>query len=117
MLNLAIKQLIHRSRAQFAHHTALASRYSFPSGHTMAATLFYGLLAAFVVSQVFAWRWRILAPLLAYLIVTLIALSRLYLGLHYLSDVMAGEAAGLMWLAICLTGVETLRRYRNIPAP
>lgn len=116
LLNLALKQLFQRPRPEFAHPTALASGYSFPSGHTMAATLFYGWLAAWVVSRVAAWRWRVLAPLLACLIVTLVALSRIYLGLHYLSDVMAAEAAGLMWLAIGLTGVETLRRYRN-PQP
>ena len=75
----------------------------------MAATLLYGFLAAFGVRRVQAWRWRVPVVLAAGLLIVLIGFSRLYLGVHYLSDVLAGMAAGSAWLALCLTAVGTLR--------
>jgi undecaprenyl-diphosphatase len=48
--------------------------------------------------------------------VLLVAGSRLYLGAHYLSDVLAGMLEGCAWLAICITGMATLRRRRRRPA-
>jgi undecaprenyl-diphosphatase len=56
----------------------------------------------------------VLVVLAAGLLVVLIGFSRLYLGVHYLSDVLAGMAAGSAWLALCWTVVGTLRRHRAI---
>lgn len=115
MLNSALKHLFHRPRPVFEHTLIDASGFSFPSGHTMGATLLYGFLAVLAVTQGSQWRWRALAPLLALPLILLIGLSRVYLGAHYLSDVMAAAAAGLAWLAFCITGVETLERYHLRP--
>lgn len=60
------------------------------------------------------WRWRAMAFLLAFLIVVLISLTRIYLDVHYLSDGMGAMAAGLAWLAVCVTAVETLRRNQAL---
>ncbi|WP_395406963.1 phosphatase PAP2 family protein [Pseudoduganella sp. UC29_106] len=83
--------------------------YSFPSGHTVAATLFYGLLACYLVMR--GRRWLPVAG--ATLMVLLVACSRMYLGVHYLSDVLAAVAEGVAWLAICVTGMSTWRRRRE----
>ncbi|MDP2137414.1 MAG: phosphatase PAP2 family protein [Candidatus Didemnitutus sp.] len=115
LLNAALKHLFQRPRPLFDHPLIPASGYSFPSGHMMGAVLFYGFMAVAVVTQVNPWRWRALAPLLAFLLVILIGLSRIYLGAHYLSDVLAAAAAGLTWLAFSITGVEAFRRYRARP--
>ena len=91
----------------------ILSGYSFPSGHTMAATLLCGVLAVFAVITLKSWRWRVRAVLSACVMVLLVGFSRVYLGAHFLSDVLGAAAAGLAWLAFCLTAVDTLRRYRE----
>jgi undecaprenyl-diphosphatase len=86
--------------------------YSFPSGHTAAATVFYGLIACFLLSRVRAWPARAGIVAACCLMVALVALSRMYLGVHYLSDVLAAAAEGAAWLATCITAVSTLQRRR-----
>ena len=109
---LALKNAFHRSRPAWDDPILMIGSFSFPSGHAIAATLLYGFLAAFVVRKVQAWRWQVLAVLAAGLLILLIGFSRLYLGVHYLSDVLAGMAAGSAWLGLCLTAVGALRRHR-----
>jgi undecaprenyl-diphosphatase len=113
LLNVGVKQLFHRQRPQFDRAAALAHSYSFPSGHTISATLFYGLVAFLVMRSVRAWRWRLLAPFVAVFLILLVALTRLFLDAHYLSDVLAAMALGLMWLSFSLTAIEIDRQYRE----
>lgn len=113
LLNLLLKYAFHRQRPFFENPLVTLSGYSFPSGHTMGSTLFYGLLAWFVALALRRWRWRVLVILGAFPVVILIGFSRIYLGAHYLSDVLGAMAAGVAWLALCITGVSTLRRYRQ----
>lgn len=109
LLNLALKALFHRPRPVFENSFVTLSDYSFPSGHTMGATLFYGTLALFVILHARRWRWRVLAPLVAFLMILLVAMTRIYLGAHFLSDVLAAMAAGAAWVAVCATAMETIR--------
>lgn len=117
LLNVLLKIAFHRQRPIFNEPTLSLSSYSFPSGHTMAATVFYGTLAAFAVRGFRDWRWRVQAVLLAALMIILVGFSRIYLGAHYLSDVLAASAEGLAWLALSLTAVETLRRRKQYLKP
>jgi undecaprenyl-diphosphatase len=114
LLTGILKIAFHRSRPPWDDPILLIGSFGFPSGHAMTATLLYGFLAAFGVRKAHAWRWRVLAVLAACMLVVLIGFSRLYLGVHYLSDVLAGMAAGSAWLALCLIAVGTLRRHREI---
>lgn len=117
LLNVLMKHAFGRARPMFAEPMLTLTTYSFPSGHVAAATLFYGLLAAFMISRIEAWRWRLLTALVAFLLVVLVGLSRIYLGVHYLSDVLAAFAEGIAWLAICLTAMHTLKlHWRDRPA-
>jgi membrane-associated phospholipid phosphatase len=110
LLNLLIKFAFHRQRPSFIDPIVTLSSYSFPSGHTLASTVFYGTLAAFLMPRVKTAKRRVAILLAALLMVILVGLSRIYLGAHFLSDVLAAFAEGLAWLAICLVAVATLRR-------
>jgi Membrane-associated phospholipid phosphatase len=107
-----IQVIVHRHRP-FRHSDFLdLGGYSFPSGHTMAATLLYGLLAAFAVLMWKGWQWRILAVCSALSAIALVGFSRVVLGAHYLSDVLGAIASGAGWLILCVTIVERARRGR-----
>ncbi len=113
LLNVFLKIAFHRQGPGFQGSVPTLTGYSFPSSHTLAAAVLYGVLAAFGVWTLRAWRWRVLVVLVAGSLVVLIGFSRLYLGAHYPSDVLAAAAEGLAWLALCLTAVDTLRRRRR----
>jgi undecaprenyl-diphosphatase len=112
LLNVLLKYSFRRGRPAFDDPLLTLHTYSFPSGHAMGATVLYGVLAAFAVWTVWGWRWRVLAAVLAGLLILLICFSRVYLGVHYLSDVLGGIVEGVAWLVLCLTAVSTLRRRR-----
>jgi len=110
-INAMIKQVFERSRPQLDSPYLVLHDYSFPSGHTCSSTLFYGVLAAFLIAHTRSWRLRGLVCMSAFAIVAVIALSRIYLGAHFLSDVLAGFAEGIAWLAFCMTLIHTLVGY------
>jgi len=113
LLNVLMKVSFHRVRPSFDIPILMVSGYSFPSGHVVGATLVYGILAAMLSAQIGAWRWRVTLVLLAFAMVVLVALTRMYLGVHYLSDVLAAFAEGLAWLTLCLMGVHTYWHRRS----
>ena len=112
LLNVFMKYAFHRSRPSFDDPLLVLTTYSFPSGHVAGATLFYGVMAAMVISKIPAWRWRVTTVLVAIMMVALVALTRVYLGVHYLSDVLAAFAEGVAWLTLCLTGMHTYWAHR-----
>jgi membrane-associated phospholipid phosphatase len=109
LLGELIKELVHRDRPYHQSTLIDLSGYSFPSGHTLAATLLYGLLASFALLVLKSLWLRILAAAGAALIITLVGLSRIALGAHFLTDVLGAMAVGLAWLWFCLKLVEVLR--------
>ena len=110
LVNRLLKLLIHRSRPVYATQFLHETSFSFPSGHTMAATIGYGMLA-YVLSTY--WWPRGLKRRFVYLGAGLLAfavgLSRIYLGMHFPTDVIGGFAAGTAWLAICVLGTRIAR--------
>lgn len=111
LLNVLLKILFHRHRPGIEPPLVTATGYSFPSGHVIASTLFSGVIVSTIVLSANARLWRIglFGMLLVY--VLLIALTRLYLGAHYLSDVLGAMAAGVGWSAFCLTAMKIARRW------
>jgi len=110
LLNLLLKHLFVRQRPHFDDPLLTLNTYSFPSGHSMTATVFYGTLCVLVASRVRHWRWRVFAIAVAGFMILLVGFSRIYLGAHYLSDVLAAIAEGLAWLAFSLIAVGELQR-------
>ncbi len=109
-LNFCLKHLIQRGRPVFDAPLFTLPTYSFPSGHAVASTVFYGLLAVYAsvnARQRYAAHVAIGA---AAFVVALVGFSRVYLGLHYLSDVMGGISEGVAWLSLSLTVLNYIRR-------
>ena len=112
LLNVGLKTAYARARPHFEDPIVTLGTYSFPSGHTAAATIFYGVLAAFLVTRYRRHRDRTAIVLAAFAMVALVALSRIYLGAHYFSDVLAAAASSTAWLVLCLSGVHALVRRK-----
>ncbi len=112
LLNLSLKYTFMRARPISDDAILTLASYSFPSGHTAASTLLYGIIAAYLVclSPRFFVRGAIIAA--AVLMVVLVGASRVYLGVHYASDVLAAVVESCGWLAVCITAISTLRRRR-----
>jgi undecaprenyl-diphosphatase len=111
-LHRALKAIFQRPRPFFEDPFVHEASWSFPSGHAMASLVGYGLFAYVLwcaVPRVWA-RAAIVAAAAA--VVLAIGFSRLYLGAHYLSDVIAGYAAGGAWLSGSIAAVEVVRRNR-----
>ena len=115
LLNVGVKHLVQRARPQFDDPVLVLTTYSFPSGHTAGATVFYGFLAAYLATRPRAKRWQGWIVAVAAGMILLVGVSRIYLGVHYLTDVIAGMVEGVLWLALCLSGVRALRRRREDP--
>jgi undecaprenyl-diphosphatase len=113
VLNVALKFFFRRARPVFEDPLVTLTTYSFPSGHTTAATCFYGLLVSYLVIARPAWSVRVGTVAFCLTMVLLVAFSRVYLGAHYLSDVLAAMAESVAWLAVCITAISTLRRRRE----
>jgi membrane protein DedA with SNARE-associated domain/membrane-associated phospholipid phosphatase len=116
LLDVALKQVFHRTRPTWDVPLLTARGWSFPSGHAMGSLVAYGMLA-YLLSREVHGRRRLAVIACATLLVLLIGLSRMYLGVHYFSDVIGGYGAGAVWLAACVSGLEVVRRKPRKPRP
>jgi membrane-associated phospholipid phosphatase len=101
LFNSLLKWVFHRARPTI-HPLVTETGYSFPSGHSMSSIVTYGMIMVFLV-LFFNKAWsKTLIILVFSLLILLIGISRIYLGVHYPSDVIAGFSAGGTWLIVCL---------------
>jgi len=110
LLNTELKRAFARARPDVAEMLRLANGYSFPSGHAMGSTVTLGALSYMAFRVLNTWRTRAAALALAITLIVAIAFSRVYLGVHWVSDVAAGVAAGTIWVATMTVAYETFRR-------
>jgi undecaprenyl-diphosphatase len=110
ILDGQLKELFQRPRPPNPDPSIHSHTRSFPSGHAMESTVAYGMIAYVLVLHL-TRRWaRVAAVVGLATLVLAIGFSRLYLRAHYFSDVVAGFAAGAVWLAVCVSGMEVVRR-------
>lgn len=106
VLTTVLKVVFKRARPELFDSGYEASFYSFPSGHATVAVGFYGMLTVILAYRLEGLaRWAVVASGIA--VVLLIGFSRLYLGVHYPTDIIAGYLAALLWL-VCVGGVYAL---------
>jgi membrane-associated phospholipid phosphatase len=110
LLNELLKLAVHRQRPFLDGWFVDWSGYSFASGHTIGATLLYGQLLLFTVPLVKTKSWQRVIIFSAALLVMLVGFSRIALGAHYLSDVIAAIFLGVIWLIICTFLLKPMRR-------
>ena len=110
ILFLILKNVIRRGRPISETALVWAGGWSFPSGHSVMSVIFYGIITYFIVHDLRSWKSSALMMTVVAFVIVLIGLSRIYLQVHYLSDVIAGFAGGLFWLSVCITGVEVYRK-------
>jgi undecaprenyl-diphosphatase len=116
LLDAWLKSLFQRERPSFEVSFVKEPTLSFPSGHSMASIVAYGMLG-YLLMMVTSGRWPRIAIVAALSLLVLgIGFSRVYLGAHYFSDVLGGFLAGTVWLACCISSIETVRRRKRRPA-
>jgi membrane-associated phospholipid phosphatase len=116
LLNLQLKAFFARARPDLAEALRDAHGYSFPSGHAMGSTIVFGAFAYLAFRILTRWPSRAAALAFACTMILAICASRIYLGVHWISDVAAGIAAGVIWLAAATVAYEAFRRIRLVRA-
>jgi membrane-associated phospholipid phosphatase len=110
LLSNGMKLVFQRDRPFFTDPLATASTYSFPSGHALVSLAVYGALALLLARRL-SPLGRAIVLVAAGVLVAAIGFSRLYLGVHFLSDVLAGFAVGIAWLSLLYLALELRERY------
>jgi len=110
--NVVLKKVINRERPTFEHLVAV-STLSYPSGHSMSAMAFYGFLIYLSFRLSGSWWVKAVSFISFGLLILLIGISRIYLGVHYPSDVIAGFLGGLIWVAFCVVIFNIIDLYRQ----
>ena len=113
LLNSGLKEIFQRARPAVVPHLREVMTLSFPSGHAMTSAVVYLTLGALLMRVVPRRATKIYCMAVAILIAALVGLSRIYLGVHHTTDVIAGFAAALIWILVVRFVELTLRRRRK----
>lgn len=100
IINVIIKNIVKRPRPDLIFRLSFESGYSFPSAHTMVATCFYGFIIYLILKHVKNKKVKSFSTLLLSILIFLIGISRIYLGVHYATDVIAGLIFGIIVLVL-----------------
>ncbi len=112
LLNLWLKNFFARERPN-VNRIVEADGFSFPSGHSMGSMTYYGFLCYLVLRSKYKPLSKVGWGILCGFMILLIGISRIYLGVHYPSDVIAGYMAGAVWLILCIGLLEIIYLYNE----
>jgi undecaprenyl-diphosphatase len=113
LLNITLKLAFKRSRPVPFFDLLPPETYSFPSGHALTSCVFFGAFAAIMTARIRRKRTRALLWIFCTTMFLLIGFSRIYLGVHHTTDVIAGFAAAVIWILVVRFVEMTLRRRRR----
>lgn len=108
-MNIILKNIVHRPRPE-GYRLIKESGYSFPSGHSMVSVAFYGFLIYLILKKVKNKKAKIIYSLLLGLLIILIGFSRIYLGVHYATDVLAG---GILSISYLIAFISYAKKWIN----
>lgn len=111
VLNGTLKLLFHRARPEAYFGIIAPTSYSFPSGHALYSFCFYGTLAVITSARLHSRAIRFVIWAAAVSLILLVGMSRIYLGVHYPSDVLAGYMTAFIWVMAVAFGDRWLRRH------
>ncbi|MCM3732875.1 phosphatase PAP2 family protein [Fictibacillus nanhaiensis] len=115
LLNLGLKHWFGRIRPE--NSLIVEQGFSYPSGHAMGSLIYYGFLGYLLVRSQRGKSIKVSLSMAFIALILLIGFSRIYLGVHYPSDVLAGFSAGTVWLLLCIGGRESIRAYKKRTLP
>ena len=113
LLNITLKLTFKRARPEPFFNLSLPETYSFPSGHSLTSAVFFGALAAILTVRIKSRRARVAIWIVSTLMFLTIGFSRIYLGVHYTTDVIAGFAAALIWILVVRFVEMQLKRRKQ----
>jgi undecaprenyl-diphosphatase len=108
-----LKPIVGRPRPPVAQMVGSFSGWAFPSGHATQATAVFGMLAVLIAVSASSWTRKVGAWFVATLVILMVGLSRVYLGVHWLTDVFGGYALGALWLSVLIVAVRTRARLHG----
>lgn len=112
LLNTTLKQVFERVRPLHDDGLMVEDGFSFPSGHTSGSVVAFGMLA-YLGLRLLPGRWHLPLLLGAVALAITVGASRVFLRVHFASDVIAGFASGTAWLAVCIASTEAAHWYRR----
>lgn len=113
VLTYTLKEVFRQVRPQVFPPLAIETSFSFPSGHSLTSFCLWGFIAAWIVMQAPRELWRWAAAAAAVGVAVMIAASRMYLGVHWPTDVTAGMLIAIFWVAVCVSGQRWLMARRT----
>lgn len=113
-LSTVLKWLIDRPRPQLGEHYSIVYTSSFPSGHSMMSAAVYLTLGSLLARLVKRRRLKLYFIAVAMTLTVLVGISRVYMGVHWPTDVLAGWTAGLVWAILCWIVAQKLQRQGTV---